>query len=279
MKLSSLFTSKSLKPAWSFSANHTLWRLHFSDAGFIVGEDRNTEQKTTSFFCLEEKSGEAKWKQKTFGENWWIGIEAVTNDRVFLHGFKKPDMPEHKKIICVDLLSSNELWRNEQFAFHSTLNEFVFASRDLFERRLYYRLNALNGEMIEELNELPLELENSDQNNLDKFVFPAVLSEESAEFQEILSFARKLITDNNILHQTEYIFHNNFLICNVYSSHAKEQGLTNTLYILDTQKKKTVFREVLNGFTPYPVPDSFFLYKNSLYYIRERKTLVSIHLV
>src|SRR5450759_102613 len=110
MNISSLFQKKQLKPAWSYTTEGVLWRLLFSETNFIVGEDRDTEKKEVSFFCLNASNGDVLWKDISFAEPWWIGIEGIVHGKVFLHGFKKPDMPEHGRIIAVDLGTGRELW-------------------------------------------------------------------------------------------------------------------------------------------------------------------------
>jgi len=54
--------------------------------------------------------------------------------------------------------------------------------------------------------------------------------------------------------------------------------LKNTLSVIDTSTKKKVYFDVLNESTPYPVPDSFFVDGQRVYYIKERKTLVALDL-
>ena len=72
MNLFSLFASNKLKPHWLYSTDNILWRIMFSHNGIIIGEDRNTETKMVTFFCLDASNGKPLWKNKTFNEQWWI---------------------------------------------------------------------------------------------------------------------------------------------------------------------------------------------------------------
>lgn len=273
MKFLSFFTTSRLKPRWQFTAEQTLWRIMFSHDGMIIGEDRNTETKSVTFFCLRSHDGSVVWKDRTFIEQWWIGLTGVTEDRLYLHGFKKPDMPEQKSIIAVDLPKGTILWNNSDFAFIALKPPFVFGYKDLFERRLYYRLDERTGELLEELNALPEDVLENEQYEKTDFTFSRQASaEEDPELWSILTGEPGFVS-------AEIIPDVNHSIVNIYQKHPTvERSLRNTLHIIDTTTKKKVYSDVLNGSTPYAVPDSFFMDGRRIYYIKERKTFVALDL-
>ena len=277
MKFFSLF-SPSLKPAWSFSTAHTLWRIIFSHNNFIVGEDRNTDEKLVSFVCLNATDGKVLWRDKTFSEKWWIGIEGVTNEHLYLHEFKKPDIPEHQGIIAVDLLTGTELWRNMHCTFLTATELFVYGFKDLFERRLYYKMNRQAGEIVEELQSLPEDIEPNLQMEKVDFQFPRTAEDTAGDIRDQLRGAAP-DEDGNIK-SMEFAETGKFLVVNVHMMLPgnKSGAMKNSLYIIDSSVKKKVYSDVLNESTPYPVPDSFFLDGQTVYYIKERKTLVSLSL-
>ncbi|MBW7888020.1 MAG: DUF4905 domain-containing protein [Bacteroidetes bacterium] len=269
MNLFSLPFITSLKPKWKFSGRSVLWSLRCSDEGFILGEDRNTETKSGTFFCLHLSSGKPLWQEKIFGEPWWIGIEALVGSRAYLHGFKKPDMPEHQKILCIDLPSGNEVWRNEQLSFYYADNDRLFAFKELFERRVYYRLDLQSGEILEEHQQAP-ELPEPDMS---AYRFPKLFTAHQSEFEFLQRFFPPALN----LEQTEALLYKNYFIGNSYTPN-NNRSLTNTLYIIDSEKKKLRYTDILNNETSYPVPDSFFIFKEHLFYIKERTTLVALQL-
>lgn len=274
MKFFSLFTSL-LRPAWSFHAPNTVWRVIFSGDGIIVIESRNTESKTASFSCIESRTGSVLWSDKTYDEQWWIGIEGIADGRMYLHGFRKPDMPEHLGITCVDLKSGTVLWKNIDRSFFTVHQSNIYAYRDLFERRLYYRINNDNGQTEEELLSPPAHLEEHNQLEKTDFTFPEPLSRDSSERWKALLSSASLL-DNDIA-VAECITTPKHCIYGVYSRNASaNDGMKNTLYIIDTGGKKKVYSDVMNLSTPYPVPDSFFMDGRRIYYIKERKSLIAV---
>ncbi|HTX19720.1 MAG TPA: DUF4905 domain-containing protein [Bacteroidota bacterium] len=285
MKISSLFQHHQLKPAWTYSAAGILWRIVFSRSNFILGEDRDTEKKEVSFFCLNASNGDVLWKEKTFGEKWWIGIEGVFHDKVFLHGFKKPDMPEHGKIIAIDLGTGKEIWRNTEYAFLYAAENRVVAYRDLFERRLYYELDIATGEFIEEFNDPPYDLyERKEQSHgRNDFLFPRSLTLEEADYPIMKPIFERHGGGETIRGNVEYV---RTAGCAVFNYHALKDRMTgkegedlqNRLCVVEESGGRQLFEDLINVSTPAPVPDSFFVGDGIVYYVKERRTLTALPL-
>jgi len=117
----SFFSKKSLKPSWSYSPQGIIWRILVGKRDHIVGECRDNEQKKATFFCLNGISGQPLWENKGMNEPWWVGIEAVHQDVVLVHGFEQPDMPGHRGIEAWKLETGEELWRNEETTYGKLL--------------------------------------------------------------------------------------------------------------------------------------------------------------
>lgn len=273
MKFLSIFSSHRIQPLWKFTAEHTLWRIMFSEYGMIIGEDRNTENKSVSFFCLSKENGSVAWKNKMLDEQWWIGLSGVTKERLYLHGFKKPDMPEQKGIIAVDLTNGTILWKDMDHSFLALKQPFVFGYKDLFERRLYYRLDDRSGNLLEEMNELPEDVAENRQYEKTDFTFSRQANpEDDADLWSLLNKEQGFVSADVINTAKHHVL-------NIYQKSAEdERNLKNTLYIIDTTTKKKVYSDVLNGSTAYAVPDSFFMDGHRVYYIKERKTFVALDL-
>jgi len=285
MNIPSLFQQKQLKPSWSYSTSGVLWRLLFSDTNFIVGEDRDTEAKRVSFFCLNAANGDVLWKNISFGEPWWIGIEGIVHDKVFLHGFKKPDMPEHGKIVAVDLGTGRELWRNNDYAFLYATQDRVMAFRDFFERRMYYEIDAATGEIIQELSELSGDLyeKKGASRGRSNFLFPESLSDAAAESPLVAPLIESFCDRNDIRGSVEYVRSSGKLVFNYHAIQGRDEeknldNLQNRLCIIDEASGKKIYEDIVNASTAAAVPDSFFVDDTTAYYVREKNSLVAVSL-
>lgn len=280
MNLLSLFSNSKLRAAWSYSTTGHLWRVLFGETGHVVGEVRDNEKKTVSFFCLKEHLGTVLWENKTMHEQWWIGIEALHQGTILLHGFEKPDVPEHRRIIALDLETGVQRWVNEDLAYWFAYQDKVYAHQTLFEKRVGYALALDTGEIletydqgIEQLFALRQLARQEDQSSL--FRFPLVFEGKDttkAESLMLRDIRRKPVAGN-----VEYLQKDDFLLYN-YHVRTSEKEHENRFVILDVRRGRELFSEVLARKAPAPAPDSFFLKESTVYFVKDQHTLVSLPL-
>src|SRR5258705_3352973 len=143
---------KHLAPAWEFHVRGIIWRLLVSGKGQFVGEERNINERSVSFFCIDSESGTPLWRDLRLAEPWWIGIEALHDDLVLLHEFAMPDFPDHKKIHALDLSSGKLLWSNEEVTYLFSHGNAIYAAKDLNDVRTYLELDSMSGKERRELD-------------------------------------------------------------------------------------------------------------------------------
>lgn len=286
VKILSLFRSKRLEPAWRYSANGVLWRILFSTTGKIVGEVRKEEEKEASFFCLDEQTGSILWEGLTLEEPWWVGIDGIHGDTAFLHEFEKPDLPEHKKIRAVDLVTGKELWRNDDLTFWFAFRKRVYAYKNRFDRRAGYVLDASSGELMETHEEgveslslvRSLAQQEGEQEGLR---FPQVydaVSEETHVNSLIHAATKNRLVSGNI----EYLKAGEYLFMNYHapgrSSDADKPMLENRLHVFEFPAGNPVFSDILADKATAPAPDSFFVKEDRLFFVKDKHILTAIRL-
>ncbi len=213
-----LFRSGRLRPRWTFDASGAIWRLMLSGSGLIVGEDRDEAQKSVAFFAVQTADGVPVWKKAGFGEEWWIGIEAIAGDRLYLHGYRKPDMPGHGGIIAVDLRSGSVLWKHERYAFLAADAEKVLAYRELFERRVYTLIDGKSGEAGSEMDAVPPE-SGEMRRTIDEppdLLFPEPLADDSVDFAIVNSLLRNESAPSDGRSGAEWLRFGRFVLLNYY---------------------------------------------------------------
>jgi len=147
----SAMVSDRVHPAWDFKASSSIWRILPAGEDYIVGEVRDREKKSVSFFSVRLEDGRRCWEGNVLTERWWAGIEAVHGSTLFLHEYPVPSMPDHRKVFAVDIPTGKLLWKNEDLAFSFATDDGVYGSRDFFDRRAYYKLDTATGEAGEEV--------------------------------------------------------------------------------------------------------------------------------
>ena len=286
MNFFSFFRSERLTPEWSFVADGIVWRLLFTGRGKIVGECRNQEKKTASFFCLAEASGKPVWQDLRLDEDWWVGMEAVHGDTLLLHGFASPDMPEHRGIRAYDLETGSLRWRNNEVTYWFGMGDRICAYRDFFERRVGYEIDAGTGELkttydqsLQDLHDLRRQAAETEPGP--EMTLPEILSEGSVE-PGIFTFVSRLTNGKGVVGNVEFIRESDILAFNYHvrarESSAQTQFFENHLFIYRYPQGNRLFSDVTARDLKAQVPDSFFIRRRRLFIIKDKKTLTALRL-
>lgn len=138
-------------PTWEYPAAGLIWRILPVEGRLIVGEERDPSNRSASIFCIGLNDGAVIWRGVRPGESWWTGIETVHRGVVVLHEYPVPSMPDHRRIIAVDLRTGRKLWENGDLAFAFASGSTVYGSKELFDRRVFYELDLATGAVRREL--------------------------------------------------------------------------------------------------------------------------------
>lgn len=277
-----LFKEKKLKPAWYFDAGTLIWRIFFTSNNLVIGETRSQEEKSTSFFCIDIYSGKPLWHHIGFDEPWWIGIEAVHEKWMILHGFVRPDMPEHRGIRLIDIETGKLLWRSDNLSFWFINNEKLYAHRYLFDRHIGCELDIKTGTILNEYSDNLDVLQNLRQKISQEYqqdvIYPEVFDENNTELA--IKTAVRRITESKALEDwIEYFSQCGILIVSQYRREqiqSEPPSLNNILTIYDLKSEKTLYSEIIAKGVQAPSPDSFFIKDDFLFFIKHQTTLTAL---
>jgi hypothetical protein len=275
--LDTLRRRRNPKPAWVHQTKGVLWRLVPSDTDVFVGEERDLGAKRASFFCLNRSTGEILWTNVPFNEPWWIGIEAVHRDRLFLHGFTQPDMPEHLGVLAVDLFTGQIAWSRNDVRFVLVTDESLFASKDTVNGRSILELHPQDGstlgswdndhegmQMARSRRQVVLENEPE---------FPAPIADD-----ELITFVSKHAGIENSVGVIEGLAASGFYFFNYHQRSVATGQLSSVLFATDRTTGGIVFKETLDQNLQGVVSDSFFLWDEKLFFIKDRHMLTAVNI-
>jgi hypothetical protein len=239
-----LFTHK-LRPAWDFTPGLPIWRLHPPVDGRIIGEVRNVETQHASFFALNADSGHCIWRDREFHDAWWVGIERVAGNRLVLHGFAAPDSPVLRGATVVDINSGTILWSDAMW----------------------------NGDEAPLLN-AGVELAGTRAG--EGVSFPTMQHPQTAEATERAPLASWPV--HEIVGGIELATLGGYTIAAAHITKGSGGMLQHQLKIHNSGNGKILYEDTIVASAKGLAPDAFFLHGGTLYYIRERKTLVALAL-
>jgi hypothetical protein len=276
-----------LKPTWTYEADGAIWRIAPTPSGKLVGEERDLNTKTVSFFCLNEVTGEVLWNNVRFDEPWWISIEAVHRDVMYLHGFATPDLPEHKAITAIDLLTGTRMWSNEELSFIDAVENSLFASRESIEGPHLLELDCRTGAILKSWgsnNEVVREARQRKPYELEEPVeFPVSYQSSIAGDSPDEMCVQEYCAGRSLAGPIGIVDYDDHVV--IFNRHeqatTRRDGppqLKNILTVLEKKSGSVLFEETLNAVVTSVAPESFFVHRQMLFYIKDRSTLTALRI-
>jgi hypothetical protein len=263
-----------LKKKIKFSDSNQVWRIKISDTDKLFIETRDTQNMKAYYHCFEIPSGKKIFSKHQMDEIFWLGIEAIQNDIVYFHRFAKPDMPGHKGIFAFDINTQNILWEDERFSFLFLKDNLIYVYQEGFEGRYFYTLAEDTGKVVKELGQIPSEInklreEAESEIDYSDYVFPEKFFASSGN-SKVDGIINAEITNIEISGNAEFAIAEDLLVFN-YHEIVEKDLLSNKINAVDLKTGKEIYAEVLNKSANAFAPDSFFIYKNMVILIREKK--------
>lgn len=262
-----------IKKQYIYNNNRQIWRI-IPGGNRVIIEERSPENKEVFFNCIDIISGDEIFSDIQLDEKFWVGIEAVEDDYIFFHKFPKPDMPNHKSIITLDINSSSVLWENDELTYFFYFNDKVVCYNQSFEKRDYFLLNALTGEIISELGNdhekvMQLRQDSIEDYYAEGYLFPLEFRREispETDFEKYLhSYVQKFVIKGSI----DYINIDNLLLFNFHE--VTDGNLFNNIFAaVNLDSGKVLMKEILNEKINNLMPDSFFVRDNLLFLLFEK---------
>jgi hypothetical protein len=263
-----------IKKHFSFSSKKQIWRLLISDAGKLIIESRDLDTKEVYFNCIDLYSGGKLFSDYQFEEKSWIGIETIHNEILFLHKYDKPDMPVHRGISAFDLNEQKILWNNDITAFLFAYDGKIYTYQQGFEDRFFYAFDFRTGELVEELgnnykkiNSIREQADNA--YNWGVYNYPQQISTADERTKQLIT---KYAGAFDLTEGIEFNILNDVLMFNF---HTKINGgaYDNVFMAVDLNKEKILLEEKLNEKVTSLFTDSFFIYKNFLFLLKEKNEI------
>lgn len=256
---------------FSYSSEKQLWRILISDTDKLILENRNPQTKEVFFQCYDLQSGKIIFNDFQHDEKNWIGIETIYKDIIYFHVYPQRDLPGHKEIIAFDLASQKILWHNKELTFLFADNNRIYGFVQGFEDRFFYSLDFLTGEILEEYknnySKINLMKKEADsKKDWSFYIYPEIKKLNEFIYNNELS---NYLLNFPIVGEIEEIEIDNKIIL---SFHTKEddQTLTNHFIVYNKYENTIIIEEILNRNAKSFLTDSFFIYKNFLFVLKEK---------
>ncbi len=167
----------------------------------------------------------------------------------------------------------------------------VYAFRELFDRRVYCALELQSGKLVSEFGSDAAEIDRlkakGGPTTEEDLIFPEVLAERSPDHAVVYRTVLSRCREEDLRGPIEFLRCGKYVLMSFHQSTRRARrfiepstdnldGLVdNRFVIVEENSGKIVYEETLNSKSPNPVPDSFFVKNNVVYFIREKQQLVA----
>ncbi len=116
--------------------------------GCLVIEERDRTSREGFYSCLDLSAWEVLFRDFQLNDKHWTGIETITDGIIYFFSYPQPDMPYHKGVYAVDLLTGTLLWQHEEITFGWIRNGQLFATVEEHGITRYVILDSRTGVII-----------------------------------------------------------------------------------------------------------------------------------
>lgn len=273
----SFFKKKKIEPIWQYQSTGFIWRMLFSASEAIVIENRIKETRTVNFNCIALTTGNEIWRNFSLDEPWFVGLEAVHQGKVFLHGYFDPNLPEHLGIYCVHAESGTLLWYNSDVSYFYFADGLVFAYQDDPTGRTYFSMDAETGKIVENFgrdNSIPESKRElyPEFEGYDTVSFSDKMDSQHPQFNDMNLLIGKFIKQIDLSFGIDYLDLGENVIFGVYHRTAENKMCYSMLWI-ESRTAEVKLNEVIASEVGGQVGDLFFAKQNLLITIKNRNIL------
>ena len=240
---------------FSHKVSGLIWKVQTNERNSLLAiESRNFELKQAAFSVLNFENGTVHFKEKVFEEPWNLTLRFIDEENLILSRQEQANSPESKGILSVSIYGGDVTWERYNLSLDAVAAKGLRVFDPKINPRRYSWLDPLNGETIAEPKNIDMDLSTiSFPKKHNQSVLPdSILGVEivgeifsmTHKDHLIMSFHEKIkdkIQQRILVYQEDSILHDNILI-------------------KDIQKLQ---------------PESFFIQKNHLFYIKNKNEIVS----
>jgi hypothetical protein len=278
----SLFT-RTLKLRWQYKAGALIWRIHPAVRGRIMGEERDLERKQVSFFAINMATGAVLWHKPGAGDPWWVGMDRVAEDYLFLHGFATPDLPVQRGVTVYAAATGEHLWSRAEWSIERLDEGSLTVREDRRDGSVLLLVDPRTGSVLSEGRASDRAQKHTPQPIEDVLAyvgFPVVLSSAELPAHESGGLVAQQWPVDRLAGPIEIFEHPAFVIMAAHER--KEEGaqaaFVHHLRVVRRNTGALVYRDILAASATGLGMDAFFVQDNTLIFVRERRTLCAVGL-
>ncbi len=267
-----------LKKLYVISGKEQIFRIIISVPDKLIIERRNIKDKQAYFSAYDIFLGEKIFTNLQFEEKYWVGVESSYKNIIYFHKYAKPDMPGHRSIIAVDINSAEIMWKSDSYTYLFVHEDILYCSKQEFGGQNYFALDYSSGQVISDYgNDFDIiksrKADYEDSLDYSDYSFPEFFVKGNNGDKRAAELLEKQLSTISPLGDIEFLVHGDWLFYN-YHSENSGKGLLNSFKAFNLINSKLILSKIINSNINAFAPDSFFVYKNLLLLLEEKRNLL-----
>jgi len=258
--------NRSLRFNFSRLFEGVIWNtLAVPEKNMLLLEIRNAEKKQVVFASLDFLKNEFLWNDKSLEEPWWVNLSAVSDDVVLYTLYVETNNPDKKAILAFTLQDHKMIWWNNDFSLISVSQDHVLGYASKLSKEVV--LDLYSGKP------LTTQVINPPESKTD-LVRPFQYHDQTAHFSTVQTFLTSKLNLSPVI-ALEYLEHESLIFI---SYNVTENGLVNYLVVL-SGSGDVLLHEKLDEPQKGIGLDTFFILNGCLFFVKNRRELVSYSIV
>jgi len=253
----------------NFNYSHTfdgvIWNIITAgDEKVLFLEVRNQERRQVSFSSLLYTENKFLWREKKLEEQWWISLSVASRGVVVYTMYLETANPDRKAVIAYRTKDHSLLWWENDFSLQEVRGPQLHGFSTKLSKPL--ALDLLTGK--------PIEPQSAAKTTNQADIHPIQYTDDSGHFATVKTFLQGKLNFEPVM-SLEYLEHDGLIFISYYRM---ENGLANYLLVV-TEEGDVVLHEKLAEQLKGIGLDTFFILDGCVFFVKNRKELVSYSIV
>ncbi len=247
--------------SWEYTFDGLIFKvLPDKMLSLIALEVRHAETKEASFAVVDYKKNQALFHGLGLEENWWVGLTAFYEGKLFFHLFEGKEYPQPTGLLVANAFEQSLLWEKKGVYLEKVSKQGALVSLLKKEERTSLLLDTESGDELKQKDFTDFD---SDEEEI---IFPFQYAEGSDYFNMIAQFLKQKLKVA-IHHRVDYLEYKNYIIISYW------EQKKNCLVILD-EKGELLFYDLLQENAGNQSEETFFLINNYSISIKHKHTIL-----
>ncbi|PVY37374.1 DUF4905 domain-containing protein [Pontibacter virosus] len=251
-----------------------MWRIRLdTPGGWLALEVRDADLLQTRFYTLHHADGQLLELKLPDHNTWWLGLEDVHEQVLYLHGYGDRKLGQHKGIRAFAVDSGKALWQQPDLAFYGVEEHGLLAYEVNQARTELLLLESGYGKTLQNdirQKEAADRMQRYHKLRFEAVLYPHLYHEGEVYFEQVRNFLMQEL-DCEPVRALEYAETDTCLVVSYYKE-AGEKKLDNFLAVFDLNGF-LLLNELLAGAIDGVGSDTFFIFMRNLHFVQNKTTL------